>query len=96
MDRTRVAAALLLKRRRKLKFKRLWVHPINEKRNLFGEFSHLVRELRCHEDRFFSYFRMSPENFDHILLKIEPLISKRDTNYRKAISPHERLSLTLR
>ena len=39
---------------------------------------------------------MSPERFDHLLGLVSPLITKEDTNYRKAISAAERLALTLR
>lgn len=39
---------------------------------------------------------MSPERFDHLLGLVSPLITKKDTNFREAISPAERLALTLR
>lgn len=39
---------------------------------------------------------MSPERMDHLLSMVGPLISKRDTNFRKAIPAQERLMLTLR
>ena len=39
---------------------------------------------------------MSPERFDSLLKMVAPLISKKDTNFRKAISPEERLAVTLR
>lgn len=42
------------------------------------------------------YFRMSPNRFQHLLGLVSPLISKKDTNMRKAITPEERLALTLR
>jgi hypothetical protein len=54
------------------------VHPINnqDKRALLGEFGQLVIELRCHEDRFFTYFRMTTATFDELLLKISSQIHK--------------------
>ena len=39
---------------------------------------------------------MSPERFDHLLGLVENSITKEDTNFRKAISAGERLTVTLR
>ena len=39
---------------------------------------------------------MSPDRFDHLLSLVKPLIEKKDTNFRKAISAQERLAITLR
>ena len=39
---------------------------------------------------------MSPERFEHLLSLIAPLITKDDTNFRKAIPADQRLMLTLR
>ena len=39
---------------------------------------------------------MSPEGFDHLLSLVTPLISKKDTKFRKSIPSNERLALTLR
>ena len=44
----------------------------------------------------FSFLRMSPERFEHLLSLVGPLIMKEDTNFRKAIPASERLMLTLR
>ncbi|CAI5696763.1 unnamed protein product [Oreochromis niloticus] len=40
--------------------------------------------------------RMSVEDFNYLLERISPAIIKKDTHLRKAISPRERLSVTLR
>jgi hypothetical protein len=42
------------------------------------------------------YFRMPSECFDEILSLIKEDITKKDTNYREAISAEERLAITLR
>ena len=42
----------------------------------------------------YRYLRMSLERFDHLLSLVEPPIAKEDTNYRKSVSPAERLVLT--
>ena len=46
--------------------------------------------------RFFTTFRMWPENFDELLEEIEPAIYRQDTNMRQAISSRHRLMATLR
>ncbi|GFN91125.1 hypothetical protein PoB_001763100 [Plakobranchus ocellatus] len=38
--------------------KEYWVYPINAKRGAFGEFHHLILDLKEDESRFKSYFRM--------------------------------------
>lgn len=40
--------------------------------------------------------RMSVEDFTYLLERVTPHIVKKDTHLRKAISPRERLSVTLR
>lgn len=73
-----------------------WVHPVNAKREDCGEFHNLYADLRQDPDMFRSYFRMSPESFSVILDHVSMDLRKQDTNFRKAISPEERLALTLR
>ena len=45
---------------------------------------------------FREFLRMSVEDFQLLLGKVEPLIKKTDTKMRRAISARQRLSLTLR
>lgn len=73
-----------------------WVHSINEKRAKYGEFHHLVPELELDEERFKTYFRLNPEQYNEVLSLIDEDIKKNDTNYRKAISAKERLAICLR
>lgn len=40
--------------------------------------------------------RVSVEDFNFLLEKVAPHITKKDTHLRKAISPKDRLSVTLR
>ena len=75
--------------------KRKWVHEINLERKDFGEFDTLMPELRKGEKLFYIYFRMPSECLDEILSLIKEDITKKDTNYREAISA-ERLAITLR
>ena len=74
----------------------IWIHPLNEDRSRKGEFFMLYCDQRYFEDKFFENYRMSVAQFDDILCKITPLIKKKDTNFRKAITPEEKLSITLR
>ena len=45
---------------------------------------------------FLRYFRMSPERFQHLLGLVSPLITKKDTKMRAAITAEERLAVILR
>ncbi|XP_046863249.1 protein ALP1-like [Xenia sp. Carnegie-2017] len=76
--------------------KRFWVRPIFERRQQHGEYFRLVKEMKEEDhESYFAYFRMLPRHFDFLLSLVAPLISKCSTR-RDAISPSERLALTLR
>ena len=45
----------------------VWVHDINLQRKEKGVYHNLIQELRLDNDRHAQYFRMTKENFDHIL-----------------------------
>ena len=79
---------------RELRRPRFWVHNINLKRQACGEFHHLFPDLLADEEKFFKYFRLSAGKF-YELVQILPL-QKQDTNCRRAISPEERLAVTLK
>ena len=74
MNRRQAAAALLLYRRQK--HHRYWVHPVNQSHQQFGEFHTLYKDLRKYPGRFYTYYRISTEQFDYILVQIEHLIYK--------------------
>lgn len=78
------------------KKKRTWVHDINKRREEYGEYHRLCRELESFEDRFYTYFRMSKSSFKELHELIRLKIIKTDTNYRAAISSRERLAICLR
>nr|CAI5853336.1 unnamed protein product [Callosobruchus analis] len=65
-------------------------------RNDFGEFHHLIVQLRADESKFREYFRMSLQQFDQLLSIIEKDIEKQKTNYRERISAREGLAVCLR
>ena len=70
----RVAWVCLLnkarQRRRRRIVRRAWVHDINQRRLEFGEFHHLLQELRQDESRFQQYFRLTCAQFDDLLARI--------------------------
>ncbi|XP_048582528.1 uncharacterized protein LOC116618984 [Nematostella vectensis] len=90
---------LLRRRRKKMGRKKTvrrskWVRPIfmQTERENHGQFHSLLRKLEDGD----SYLRMSPERFQHLHLMVGPIIAKKDTKMRKAISSEERLVVTLR
>ena len=64
---------LMRARRRQMKIRRYWIHPILQQRQRFGAYT-LVQELYQDPERFKQYFRMSKAQFDHILEGITPII----------------------
>lgn len=70
----------------------IWVHPINQKRNLKG----FIGELKADPSKFYNYCRMKASTFDYILELISRKIQKKNTKFRTSITPEERLLVTLR
>ena len=62
-----------------------------------GDYFNLIRDMRdLRESFFYTSFRMTPENFDRLLAKMQPRIRKQTTRFRQPISAAERLAVTLR
>lgn len=80
----------------KKKRRRYWMKPWMTRKHK-NVYNNLVKEM-CLEDEqgFYDYHRMSRENFAELLNVVSPFIQKQDTKMRKAISPAQRLSITLR
>ena len=74
----------------------VWIHPLNGDHSCKGEFFNLYLDQRQFPEKFFEHYHMSPQQFDEILHKIALIIKKKDTNFQKAITAEEKLSLTLR
>lgn len=89
---------LLDERPRKQKKKRkVWVKEWIKRRDELGAYKRLMVELRNEDQAFYKNFtRMASHDFDHLLELVAPRIKKQDTRLRKAISPGERLAITLR
>ena len=76
MDKAALISHLIRKRKQERKLKRrFWVHPMLQKRKEFGEFYHLVQEIKEDEEKFFNYFRMDLSAYNQI---VEKLINYRD------------------
>jgi len=57
----------------------------------------MLNDIQINQSRKFNNFcRMLSSNFEYLLNKIGPFISKKDTNMRKCIPVQERLAVTLR
>ena len=81
---------IIARRRRKPKE---WI----QKRPSQGAFHQWMQELRSTDKQSYKNFlRMDVAAFEDLLSKVGPLITYRDTHLRKAISPGERLAVTLR
>lgn len=79
------------------KKKKIWIRACILDREIRGEASTLVQEMRFRDlVWYYNYTRMMPESFDELLNLIEPIIRKQETNFRKPISPAIRLLITLR
>ncbi|KAK4883383.1 hypothetical protein RN001_006702 [Aquatica leii] len=100
-QRTPCLAIVLLsrakRRRRVAKIKRIWVRQWIRNREHSGIDNNLLQELRVGDEVFYKNFlRMSAADFDYLLAKVTPFIARKDTHMRQAITPTERLTLTLR
>lgn len=94
-DEVLLMAHLYIKATKKRK-RRWWVHTILQKRKKFGEYHRLVKELELDGERFQQYFRLTREQFAHILGIVGPHLQRQNTNWREALSPRERLAICLR
>lgn len=80
------------------KKRRFWVRPMftHEMRRLQGASDNLVVEMQIIDrEKFFNYFRMTPEVFEELLSLVGPRIQKKKL-CRIPISSRTRLQLTLR
>nr|CAI5817604.1 unnamed protein product [Callosobruchus analis] len=76
---------------------RVWVREWTKKRDQLGALNNLVTELRDQDDMHFENFlRMKKVDFDYILETVSSRIRRKDTSMRRAITPKERLIITLR
>lgn len=85
----------ILKRRKTFKRNRsVWIKEWLRKRANFTH-TNLLQELTIYPIDFRNYLRMDEDTYLQLLNTVSPLITKEDTKFRTAISPHERLTATL-
>lgn len=66
-----------------------------EKRATYSH-TNLIKELINEPDDFRNYLRMDEATYKNLLDLVSPLIKRGDTVMKRSITPHERLSATLR
>jgi hypothetical protein len=85
------------KERRARKEKSVWVKGWLSRREHFGQYHKLMRELENEDVRTFkNMLRMEPAMFKELLQRVCPRIEKSNTFWRKPLEPGLRLALTLR
>lgn len=101
---TAVAAAIIIivaikkkKRSQIEKKKRKWICEYVGRRQAMSVHTQLLNELRNEEASLYKNFvRMRAVDYDFVLERITPIISRQDMLMRASISPSERLAVTLR
>lgn len=99
-----VAAIIVILEKPKRRVRKCWSRPSLLERKSHGvvhlmnslKKDDIISECRIDNGNIKNFCRMSSPDLEWLLCKIAPLIQKQDTNYRVAISPLERLLLTLR
>ena len=67
-----------------------------QKQKSGGEYWTLYKELADDEMKCYQYFRMPKHQFNYLLQKIERDLEKKNTAFREATSPVEKLAACLR
>ena len=81
--------------RRSHKKRSVWIKHILRKRQEEGTFQLLIPKLLDNNKQFQNFFRMSKSSFYFLLNLVESTLTRKDTRWRRSISAHERLALTL-
>lgn len=94
-DAVAILGLMCILKNKKRKKRNLWCKEWLLKRNKYSH-TNLLNELRITPKDFNNYLRMNENTYLHLLSLVTPLIQKQNTVMRDAISPHERLTATLR
>lgn len=87
-----IGLALTLKRKKK---RSKWTKDWLLKRDTYSH-TNLLVDLKLEPDDWRNYLRMDEDTYVDLLSRVSPFITYEDTIMRKPITPHERLSVTLR
>lgn len=79
------------KRKPKTKWQKGWLSARKQLTHL-----NLVQQLSLEPADWRNYLRMDETTYNTLLQMVTPMIKRKDTNMRQAITPHERLTATLR
>lgn len=92
-----IIAILMKRKREKCRKKRLWARDWILRRESDDVTRKLIQEMRTEDPSGFkAMFRMTPEQFDTLLERVRPIITKKNTNMRRAIPCETRLMITLK
>lgn len=70
--------------------RRMWVREWIDKRSEVGFAERLYEEIKAEDPEMYKNFvRLSAQDFEYLLEKVTPLIQKKDTVMRKAITPRD-------
>jgi hypothetical protein len=89
------ALVVVLKKKKQRTKRNLWCKEWLKKRHSYSH-TNLLRELVMYPRDWSKYLRMDEETYFKLLSLVTPLIKNKDTIMREAITPHERLTATLR
>jgi len=91
-----VYVALAINKRRKVK-RKCWVKNWVRRRDQQGAYTQLIRELQLEDaQQFRNFTRLSAVEVQSLVNMLGPVIGKKDTAMRNAISVEERVIVTLR
>ena len=84
------------RKRRRASRRRFWVRQWLLRREEFGVYETLLRELKREDvPAFRNFLRMDGATFDALLTRLEERLTKSDTFCRKALPPGLKLAITL-
>lgn len=90
-------AVAVRRRRRRRKNRVIWTKKWIQNRDLQGAYHQLLNELRqIDTSGFRNFVRMDATTFEELLCMVGPRIKYQDTVMRQAVTPGERLAVTLR
>ena len=92
-----IAAVLVARRRKKKRRGRaVWIKSWIATRETQGAFHCLLKDLTSDPEHFLNYQRLDLATFEQLVEKLNPILKKKDTCMRDAITPSAQLAVTLR